>query len=583
MVSFVPAPLLEAPLSDRWLGTPPPVNPNCRGWALVVDDSLSDRYLLTAMLAQEGFQIREATDGATALASFVANPPDLVFMDILMAGMVGCEITRQYRGLSPTDFVPIIMLTALTDTRALMRCTEAGADDFLTKPFLPQVLRARILAMERVRNLQRTLIARRHALSELLERGHEEQALAERVWRQAVTNRNVAMELLGLAQRPAAVFNGDLVLTQHLPDGGLRILVGDFTGHGLAAAIGALPVADAFHATARKGVDDTRVLAEINHKLHQILPPDRFLAACLISISGNGEELRWWNGGMPSIWLRNAKGLHELASHALPLGILPELTTREIPQRIRIQTGDRLLLMSDGVLEACDAQGRMFEDAGFRAILDNWAVGEPVLPPLLAALDAHCANIPPSDDIAIVEIPLDSNLFAISHHAHNATVSSRWQWSLVLEDERLAHQPSLTTALRPLGLLESIELQAGVLETIVTELYSNALEHGILGLDSALKATPEGFETYYREREQRLATAGSGRLTLTLTYDAEPLGHCVRIQMKDSGRGFCDAEVLALPQDVMRPWGRGIAMVRDLCESLTYTNHGTEVEAVYRW
>jgi hypothetical protein len=57
----------------------------------------------------------------------------------------------------------------------------------------------------------------------------------------------------------------------------------------------------------------------------------------------------------------------------------------------------------------------------------------------------------------------------------------------------------------------------------------------------------------------------------------------VRIRVTDSGRGFCDAEVFALPQDAMRPWGRGIAMVRDLCESLTYTNYGTEVEAVYRW
>jgi len=367
-----------------------------------------------------------------------------------------------------------------------------------------------------------------------------------------------------------------------LPDGGLRILVGDFTGHGLAAAIGALPVADAFHATARKGVDDARVLAEINRKLHQILPADRFLAACLISISGNGEELRWWNGGMPSIWLRNAAGLHELASHALPLGILPELATREMPQRIRIQSGDRLLLMSDGLPEACNAEGQMFENAGFREILDGWVFGESVLPTFVAALDAHSAGNAQSDDIAILEIPLDSKLFATSHSA-SGLVSSSWQWSLTLEDERLAHPPSLTAALRPLGLLDSIEIQAGVLETIVAELYSNALEHGILGLDSALKATPEGFETYYRERERRLATGHAGRLTLTLTYEAEPLGHCVRIDMTDSGRGFCDTEVLALPQDVMRPWGRGIAMVRDLCESLTYTNHGTEVKAVYRW
>ncbi|MBK1693171.1 serine/threonine protein phosphatase [Chromatium weissei] len=582
MVSSISTAVLEAPLSERWLGASPSSCANGRGWALVVDDSPSDRYLLTTLLVAEGFQIREAKDGATALASFIANPPDIVFMDILMAGMDGCETTKQIKSLSHISFVPIIVLTASIDKQALMRCTEAGADDFLTKPFSPQVLRARILAMERMRDLQRTITFRRHALSELLERRHEEQVLAERVWSRAVTNRNVAMEQLGLVQRPATVFNGDLVLTQHLPDGGLRILVGDFTGHGLAAAIGALPVADAFHATARKGVDDTRVLAEINHKLHQILPADRFLAACLISISGNGEELRWWNGGMPSIWLRNAEGLHELASHALPLGILPELATREIPQRIRIHAEDRLLLMSDGLLEVCDAQGQMFIDTAFREILNGWAFDESVLPALITALDAHLVGSVASDDIAVVEIPLNSKRFATSHFA-SGLVSSNWQWSLTLEDERLAHPPSLTSALRPLGLLESIEIHAGVLETIVAELYSNALEHGILELDSTLKATPEGFEIYYRERERRLATGHAGRLTLTLNYEAEPLGHCVRIRVNDSGCGFSDAEVFALPLDTMRPWGRGIAMVRDLCASLTYTNYGTEVEAVYRW
>ncbi|MBV5307966.1 fused response regulator/phosphatase [Chromatium okenii] len=583
MALSIPAHPLEAPHSERWLGAPPPASPPCRGSALVVDDSPSDRLLLTTMLRHEGFHIREAADGAAALVSFIADPPDIVFMDILMAGMDGCEATKQIKSLSNVSFVPIIILTALINKNALMRCTEAGADDFLTKPFNPQVLRARIVAVERMRDLQRTITTRRYALAELLERRREEQILAERVWNRAVTNRNVSMEQLSLAQRPATVFNGDLVLTQHLPDGGLRILLGDFTGHGLAAAIGALPVADAFHATARKGVDDTRVLAEINHKLHQILPPDRFLAACLISISGNGEELRWWNGGMPSVWLRNASGLHELASHALPLGILAELATREIPQRIRIQREDRLLVMSDGLLEACNAQGQMFEDAGFCEILDGWAYGEPILPVLLTALDAHSAGSTQADDIAILEIPLNDKLFATLDQESNPTSGSSWQWSLTLEDDRLANQPSLITALRPLGLLESIEMHAGVLETIVTELYSNALEHGILGLDSALKATPEGFDSYYRERERRLTTAGDGRLTLTLTYDAEAPGHCVRIRVTDSGRGFCDAEVFALPQDAMRPWGRGIAMVRDLCESLTYTNYGTEVEAVYRW
>jgi two-component system, HptB-dependent secretion and biofilm response regulator len=384
-----------------------------RGCALIVDDEPSNRRFLSLMLANEGFCTIEAEDGEQAVEIFTLERPDIVFMDVMMAGMDGFEATRQIKALAGMEFVPVIFLTALTEEQSLMRCIQAGGDDFLSKPFSFMVLKARILAMERVRDLQRTIATKQKALSALLEQEHEEQELAERVLNRAVMNRNVAMDRLSRMQRPASMFNGDLVLTQHLPDGGLRLLVGDFTGHGLAAAIGALPVSDAFHTMTRKGVNDARVLAEINHKLYQILPADRFLAACLISISGDGEELRWWNGGMPSMWIRRADGLHELASHTLPLGILAELPACEAPRRIRLRAGDRLLIMTDGLLEATNAQGEMFVNTDFQTLLQQWQFGTPLLPTLVAALDAHSAATEQHDDIGVVEIPLDTSLCTV--------------------------------------------------------------------------------------------------------------------------------------------------------------------------
>ncbi|MBV5309929.1 PP2C family protein-serine/threonine phosphatase [Chromatium okenii] len=403
-----------------------PAVSGARGCALIVDDEPSNRRFLSLMLINEGFRTIEAEDGEQAVTMFTAERPDIVFMDVMMSGIDGFEATRRIKEIAGLTFVPVIFLTALTEEQSLMRCIQAGGDDFLSKPFSFMVLKARILAMERVRDLQRIIAAKQQTLSALLEEEHEEQALAERVLSRAVMNRNVAMDRLERMQRPASVFNGDLVLTQHLPDGGLRLLVGDFTGHGLAAAIGALPVADAFHAMTRKGVNDARVLAEINHKLYQILPTDRFLAASLISISGDGEELRWWNGGMPSIWMRRADGLHELASHALPLGILPELPACESPRRVRLQHGDRLLLTTDGLLEAMNAEGEMFVNSGFVEILQTWAFNAPLLPALVKALDIHSAGVEQSDDICVVEIPLDSSLCTIPILDREFTPGNGW-------------------------------------------------------------------------------------------------------------------------------------------------------------
>ncbi len=554
-----------------------------RGRALIVDDETANRRLLSLMLQREGFHSLEAQSGEEALALFAAERPDIVFMDVVMPGLDGFETTRRIKAMAGLDFIPVIFLTALKDEQSLVRCTQSGGDDFLVKPFSVTVLKARILAMERVRDLQRTISAKQQALTALWERDREEHALAERVLSQAVSSQNAATDKFGLVQRSAAIFSGDLVLSAHLPGGGLRILVGDFTGHGLAATIGALPVADVFHAMTRKGFDDARVLLEINDKLYRVLPTDRFMAACLISISRKGDELRWWNGGMPSCWLRTRTGLRELVSHALPLGVLPDLAGAEAPRRIPVSPGDRLLMMTDGVLEACDGEGLMFVNAGFDDVLKDWLRGAPVLPALFEAFDAHCAETPQFDDVAVVEVPFEAHLFAAPTLDQIPVPLSGWRWSLELEGERVARQPSIESVLEPLGLLDGLRQHMGVIETIVSELYSNALEHGVLKLDSSMKETPEGFDAYYRERARRLVHACSGQVTLRLSYRPEGDGGCVRVQVSDSGDGFKPDDTLGVARNPTRPWGRGIALVRDLCESVTYRGNGSEVDAIYRW
>ncbi|MGQ9659285.1 MAG: PP2C family protein-serine/threonine phosphatase [Thermochromatium sp.] len=377
-----------------------------RGLALIVDDEAPDRRLLGLMLVKEGFRTLEASNGREAVECFERERPDIVFMDILMPEMDGLESTRHIKRLAGDDFVPVIFLTVCDDEQSLLRCIEAGGDDFLGKPLSYTRLRARILAMERVRNLQRALTAKQRQLTALLEQDWEDKQLAERVWTQAVKHDNVHIPAIGLVERPATLFNGDLVLMRDLPDGGLRVLLGDFTGHGLAATVGALPVADAFHTMTAKGIDDVTLLTEINRKLYRLLPTERFMAAYLISISGRGDTLSWWNGGMPPAYLRTASERMELSSHTLPLGILPELQD-PVMRQVPVTGGERLLLMSDGLLEALDRQGRMFSEAGLLRLLDDWPPGTPILPTLMAAFESHCAGAEPTDDVAVMEIPLD--------------------------------------------------------------------------------------------------------------------------------------------------------------------------------
>lgn len=110
---------------------------------LVVDDDPAINEMLTIVLEAEGFQTSSVTDGAEAVQTFRSFSPDLILLDLMLPGMNGIDICREIRKKSA---VPIVMLTAKTDTVDVVLGLESGADDYITKPFKPKELVARIRA-----------------------------------------------------------------------------------------------------------------------------------------------------------------------------------------------------------------------------------------------------------------------------------------------------------------------------------------------------------------------------------------------------------------------------------------------------
>lgn len=113
---------------------------------LVVDDDPSIRTLTAAYLEMEGYQVVTAADGNTALRLVEAGGIDLMILDVMMPGRGGLQVARK---VSPTHDIPILMMTALGEEEDVLRGFEAGADDYLTKPFSPKVLVARVAAILR--------------------------------------------------------------------------------------------------------------------------------------------------------------------------------------------------------------------------------------------------------------------------------------------------------------------------------------------------------------------------------------------------------------------------------------------------
>ena len=116
---------------------------------LVVDDDLALAEMIGIVLQNEGFRVVFCGDGSQALAQFQEHHPDLVLLDVMLPGMDGFDVCRAIRHVSD---VPIVMLTARSDTSDVVTGLEAGADDYVPKPFKPKELVARVRARLRGRD-----------------------------------------------------------------------------------------------------------------------------------------------------------------------------------------------------------------------------------------------------------------------------------------------------------------------------------------------------------------------------------------------------------------------------------------------
>lgn len=120
---------------------------------LIADDNETNRCILVARLCAEGYETREAEDGERALAVARATAPDVVLLDVMMPKIDGFEVCRRLKGDTALGFLPIIMVTARSDSKDVVTGLDAGADEYLTKPIDHAALVARVRSMLRIKEL----------------------------------------------------------------------------------------------------------------------------------------------------------------------------------------------------------------------------------------------------------------------------------------------------------------------------------------------------------------------------------------------------------------------------------------------
>lgn len=554
---------------------------------LIAEDNAADRMLLSTIVSRQGHRSLTASNGLEAVALFARERPQLVLMDALMPVMDGFEAARRIKQMAGEELVPIIFLTSLTEGEALVRCLEAGGDDFLAKPYNRVILEAKINAMDRLRRLQDTVLQQRDLIAQHNEYLLNEQRVAKAVFDKVAHSGCLAAPNIRYLQSPYALFNGDLLLAAFKPSGGMHVLLGDFTGHGLPAAIGAMPLAEVFYGMTAKGYSLTEILREINAKLKRILPLGVFCCATLLNISFQRRVVEVWNGGLPDGYLLRADGGERVAlvSRHLPLGVLEPAAFNDRYEVFPLELGDRVFLLSDGVLEACNQQGELFGERRLLRVFSTNRQPAQLFAEIQQALLHFRGEL--QDDVSLVEVSmveegsLNRGPLIFTGSGQNSPLD--WSASFEFRGETLRRFNPLPFLLQLLLEVEGLRPQAGALYSVLAELYSNALEHGVLGLDSSLKCDAEGFAEYYRQRSTRLAQIREGYVRFHLQLVPEPAGGRLTVRVEDSGQGFDGQAILQRQLRVDRLCGRGLALVRQLSERCTWPEDGRGVSVEFSW
>lgn len=569
---------------------------NNKGCALIVDDNSLNRKILRYWLKASGFEVIEAVNGEEAVEKFIMSPTDIVFMDVKMPVMDGYEATKIIKAHCQDHFVPIIFVTSAEDEQTLAQCIEAGGDDFLSKPFNESVLRSKIHALTRTRDLHRRVVR-------LYSRINDDEIVAEHIYHDSVCSRNVAVDTIGTLFRSPSTFSGDLMLTAHSPSRDIYILLGDFTGHGLSAALGALPVSEVFHKMTHEGHSPHIILNEINTTLCRLLPANLFMALQFVAIRYDLAQATICVCGMPDVLVvdREKSDIKQsIASMGFPLGVCKTFDYRDAIEQVSIAQGDHILLVSDGLTEACNGANVQFGEQRLKDAVGFSGDKNNIIQQVETQLDQFIGDQEQDDDISFVDIPNVPEIlpawantasedidighnFDLSRYRSNENPQSQLNFELKLAAEHLRKADPIPLIIGYFRTYLDFRGHDQTMFIILTELLLNALDYGVLGMDSCGSCTPEELEHHYKERDQRLKDLQKGFINIKAS--ATHIGPRIYMELTviDSGKGFNFKSKLHGQKDSSNSQRRGIGFLRSICDHIEYHEPGNVVDVIFSW
>lgn len=535
---------------------------------LVVEDDFMFNTFYRNFLSSKGAEVCSclSLSEANDICENSEIPFDAVILDNQLLDGEGISLLPQLKQLQAQ--AAVIMVSGNDDPEFFLNAFAAGIHDYMVKPVNLELLFLKIT--KAVQQLRLTALSnRQHSELEMwVEQEQQQQTLAKHLFDSLFLEINQTHRAIYHWIQPCSVFSGDALLRFQAKDGCWYFILADAMGHGLAPAVSLMPLMHHFQLQAERAAPLANIVFELNGSLDRLLPDDRFVAAILLKINPWRQELEVWNGGMPALQCLASDGrlIATAASKNMALGVLGNAQTSVQPQLISLQDVDFLLMHSDGLTETPLLNGLPLESAS----ISKWLALQTETP--LQPLQELFANTTADDDVTLCLINCQQ-LFAFAPNSAEQVEVHSFQADFKFTGKSMV---PMDLPGKVLDMLRSQNLALPFLQrvfTVLSELVANALEHGVLGLDSAIKDEPDGFIAFYEEKERRIAQLAEHQF-IQLNLEWSGTTQQLFLTITDSGAGFLPKVNHTETEELT--YGRGLQLIKQLSRQVEMIAPGNQ-------
>jgi sigma-B regulation protein RsbU (phosphoserine phosphatase) len=372
---------------------------------LVVDDNDDNRYTLKLYLDLEGYRdIETAEDGEEAIALLEVERFDLVLLDVMMPRLDGYGVLEWLKRKDRLHTLPVIMISALNEMASVVRCIELGAVDYLTKPFNPVLLRARLGASLEKKRLRDQVAAHLARLEADLDQ-------ARRLQMSMVPQSFPAPDArfpwdIHASMDPAWEVGGDLYDVFAAADGRLWFFIGDVSGKGMPAALFMARTKSIIRIVTElmPAAGPADVVARVNRELCRYNDGMMFVTLFLGMLDPASGTLSYCNAGHNPPYRLSGTAVAAIEDAAgIVLGIEP--AAAYVGGALTLSADDGLFLYTDGVTEAFNGADEPFGEERLATVLSGQQRScAGMVEAVAAAIAAFTGDAPRSDDIAMLAL-----------------------------------------------------------------------------------------------------------------------------------------------------------------------------------